>query len=523
MSDSFYQLATQRYACKSSQPLSDDIVLLHGWGTNSNSWSPLISELEKTANVVAFDLPGFGDSDSIPDFNLDAVLSLIAAHLPEKCILIGWSLGGILATQLAARYPNKITKIITLAANAKFVASENYKAAMSPSTNRQFNQGFSTDPAGTLKLFCGLLSQGDSNERALLKKVRSLIQPDVANKNWSQALELLSQIDNREVFAKLSQEGLHLLGEKDALVPVTAYDFMSISNPKQKLKIIPAAAHAIHWSNPELIASLITDFLISTSSSLDKKQVANSFSRAAHTYDSVASLQRYAGGLLLQRVKKSSEAKVVVDLGCGTGYFTPQLQDLFSDSLVIGVDIAEGMLKFASENHPSQKNWLCGDADYLPFAASSVDIIFSNFALQWCTDLPHLFAELNRILKADGQCIFTSLGPATLHEMKAAWKQVDMHVHVNKFHEPDLLLKNLQNANFQIIGFDNKVEVMQFENLSDLTRSLKCLGAQNANRGRATGLTGRKKIQAFKEAYENFRNNNLLPATYDIFYLQVKK
>jgi malonyl-CoA O-methyltransferase len=234
-------------------------------------------------------------------------------------------------------------------------------------------------------------------------------------------------------------------------------------------------------------------------------------------------LQREVGNVLLQKLNAEVAADVILDLGCGTGHFTPQLQNLFPKALVVGVDIAEGMLQFSSEQHPQQKNWACADAEYLPFADNSVDIIYSNFALQWCADLPNLFSEIYRVLKSSGQCFFTTLGPITLHELKSAWQQVDTHVHVNQFHGSEFLLNQLPQQGLQVAEFLQKPEVIEFEHLSDLTRSLKSLGAQNVNRGRASGLTGRKKIQLFKQAYESFRRNNLLPATYDVFYLTVKK
>ncbi|HOY23385.1 MAG TPA: malonyl-ACP O-methyltransferase BioC [Cellvibrio sp.] len=524
MSEKSYTLAAHYYPCLQNpslqqQALSDDIVLLHGWGSGSQSWQPLIAGLQNIANVIALDLPGFGESESIPEFTLEAVVQLIAAQLPEKCVLIGWSLGGMLAVQIAARYPQKISHLITLAANTKFVASRDYETAMPLAVNRQFNKSFAADPQSTLKLFSGLLAQGDTNERALLKQIRALAELDKINPNWLQALELLSQLDNREAFAELTQPGLHVLAEKDVLVPVAAAQALEQLNPHQYVQVIAGAAHALHWSQQEVVVQAIQDFIQPVA--LDKKQVAHSFSRAAATYDSVANLQRKVGDVLLQKLTPNLEAQVVLDLGCGTGYFTPRLQSKYPQALVVGVDIAEGMLRFAREHH-WLKNGLCADAEYLPFADQSVDIIYSNFALQWCANLQHLLAELQRVLKPGGEIIFTTLGPATLRELRSAWEQVDALVHVNQFHEREQLEHHLQVNALQVIEFEHAPEVMQFERLSDLTRSLKALGAQNMNRGRATGLTGRKKIQAFKQAYENFRSNNVLPATYDVFYVKVK-
>ncbi|RYZ93834.1 MAG: methyltransferase domain-containing protein, partial [Moraxellaceae bacterium] len=445
-------------------------------------------------------------------------------------------------------------KSILSSTNVKFVASRDYETAMPLAVNRQFNKSFVADPLSTLKLFSGLLAQGDVNERVLLKQLRSLMDADAINSNWLQALELLSQLDNREAFATLVQPGLHLLAEKDVLVPASAAQSLTALNSQQHVSVIPGAAHALHWSQPKRVAEQITEFLLPA---LNKKQIAYSFSRAAHTYDSVAGLQRTVGDALLKKISSNSQAEIVIDLGCGTGYFTPQLQAQFPQALVVGLDIAEGMLQFARSNSykkgvvilacgdpaldgrlltagsPLREDddsllksvsfkadpiFCCGDAEQLPFANQSVDIIYSNFALQWCVNLPRLFAELKRILKPGGELIFTTLGPATLHELKSAWHEVDNRVHVNQFHERETLMNDLHQQGFGDITFEHTPVVMEFEQLSDLTRSLKALGAQNMNRGRATGLTGRKTLQAFKQAYENFRSNNMLPATYDVFY-----
>lgn len=515
-----YKLAVHRYPCQ-RESQCETIVLLHGWGSSSQSWRPLIPALQDIADVTAIDLPGFGASEEIAEFVLESVVELIAAELPEKCVLVGWSMGGMLAVQIAARYPQKISRIITLAANAKFVASRDYETAMPLAVNRQFNKGFATDPQAALKLFTGLTVQGDVNERALLKQLRTLPSVENINANWLQALELLARSDNREAFTNLTQLGLHILAEKDTLVPVSAAQSLSALSARQQVQVVSGASHALHWSQPSLVVEHIKNFLLPPL--LDKKQVAHSFSRAATTYDSVAGLQRTVGDSLLKKINRSSHAEVVLDLGCGTGHFTPRLQAQFPHALIVGVDLAEGMLHFARDQHADQNNWLCSDAEQLPLSDQSVDIIYSNFALQWCANLPRLFAELQRVLKPNGELIFTTLGPATLHELKSAWQQVDNRVHVNQFHERDDLLGYLQQQGFSEIELEHKPAIMTFEHLSDLTRSLKALGAQNVNRGRATGLTGRKAIQAFKQAYENFRSNNLLPATYDVFYIKVKR
>jgi malonyl-CoA O-methyltransferase len=513
-------LVVYSYPCTSASPACDPLVLLHGWGSASNSWQPLLPELQAVAEVIALDLPGFGASTALEDFSLDAVLRLVASRLPERCLLMGWSLGGMLAVQLAARYPQKISHIITLAANVKFVASRDYATAMPLAVNRQFNRGFAQDAAATLKIFSGLLAQGDSNERALLKQVRGLADVEAVNHNWLAALELLATLDNREAFAGLQQPGLHLLADKDVLVPAAAETALKALNPRQQIQVVTAAAHAVHWSKPAEVMRLIRQFL--QPEKIAKNAIAQSFSRAASTYDEVADLQRDVGEQLLRKLQPDSGVKRVLDLGCGTGYFTEALQQKFPQADIVGLDLAEGMVRFAQARHLDKFNWLCGDAEQLPLADESVDVIFSSLALQWCENMPRVLAELRRVLKPGGQLLFSTLGPRTFHELKSAWQQVDDNVHVNRFYEPEMLCAQLQ-AEMQLRDFVRVEHVLEFASLPELTRSIKALGAHNMNQGRARGLSGRKKIAAFKEAYEHFRRCNLLPATYDVYYLRAEK
>lgn len=507
---------------------ANPIVLLHGWGCDSDSWAPIIEQLKHLANVITVDLPSFGSSPSLENNSLDAMLDFIVTRLPENCVLIGWSLGGMLAVQLAAHYPQKISHIITLATNVKFVASRDYPTAMPSPVNRQFNQQFAEDPQAAHKLFIGLLAQGDANERALLKKLRSNFFNGVINPQWQQSLQLLTELDNRTAFSALQQPGLHLFGNADALVPASAAAELQSLNPNQHIQLLAHTAHAVHWSQPQNVIDLIGNFLnkaafTSVAQLAFKKRVAQSFSRAASSYDAVANLQRDVGKKLLSKTLGKQGDSVVIDLGCGTGYFTASLQEKYPQATIVAVDLAEGMLAVAKNKLHDAASFVAGDAEALPFACHSVDVIFSSLALQWCHNNAALFAELNRVLKPGGQLIFSTLGPETLHELKAAWHQVDNLVHVNHFISAEQLQWHLQRDAFFVREFERELPVLRFETLSDLTRELKSLGAHNVNQGKAEGLTGRQKMLAFKNAYERYRDGNTLPATYDVFYCVAEK
>jgi malonyl-CoA O-methyltransferase len=529
--------------------LEKKMVLLHGWGCDSRTWQPLIPLLPQDWTITTIDLPGFGINPPLQEFSLDALLDNIWQQLPSSCVLVGWSLGGVLAVELAARYPQQIEAVITLASNLKFVASSDYPAAMPRWINEEFNREFATQPQKTLLHFVGLITQGDNEARQLLRTLRTQdahcllpqymtgTQCTNATTSWHATLELLAQIDNRKIFSQLIQPGLHLFAEKDVLVPVASSKLIQSVNPLHASKIIKGAAHALHWSQPQKIADEVTRFLASLakiksssllassdSKELDKKKVAQSFSRAAHSYDAVAQLQRYVGDQLMHELPAQLPAGAkILDLGSGTGAFTEKLQQCYSGAQIYGLDIAEGMLQFARKENLPSLHWVCGDAEQLPLAAESFDLIFSSLTLQWCNQLPLILNEIKRVLKSGGHFYFSTLGPDTLHELKSAWQAVDNHVHVNAFTSLDSVLADVDNSGLVLNEFQEEIRTLHFDQVSDLTKELKLLGAQNMNPGQSKGLTTRNTISRFKQAYEQYRKTDGVPATYHIFYIEVHK
>ncbi|RTE65093.1 malonyl-[acyl-carrier protein] O-methyltransferase BioC [Amphritea opalescens] len=249
-----------------------------------------------------------------------------------------------------------------------------------------------------------------------------------------------------------------------------------------------------------------------------KPQIAESFSRAAVSYDGVAQLQRDIGYELLSQLSCSS-AEVVMDLGCGTGYFAPLLADKLKPQQLICLDLAQGMLAYAREHRATANTlWLCGDAEHLPLADNSVELIFSSLAIQWCEDLDALFSEVARVLKPGGRFLFSTLGPDTLHEIRTSWSTVDRFQHVNRFMHLSCLQTSAEKYLREVSLKEGK-KVLLYDQLRELTTELKGIGAHNISAGRPSGLTGKARVLAFKAAYEQFRRpDGQLPATYQVFY-----
>ncbi len=514
-------LAIRRYPHNGDHRVSAlPLVLLHGWGNDSRVWEAVVPGLRRHFDVQTVDLPGFGDSP--PCRTWQEALDGLVRTLPGRAIVAGWSLGGMLAARYAATHPQRVERLITVATNACFATAESWDAAMDRDTFRAFRGQFADAPERALRQFIGLQARGDDSERQVMRWLRE--QQTEPGAGWLTALDWLGEIDNRESLARLPVRSLHLLGEKDQLVPAAAALELKALIPGSQVRVLPGAGHAPQISRPGDLVDAMVDYLREEQRfALDKARVAHSFGRAAASYDGAADLQREAGEQLLALLPEKANPVAIADMGCGTGHFIRRLARCYPDALSTGVDLAPGMVAHAAARGPEGAHWLCADAEALPLADNRFDLVFSNFTFQWCQNLPLLMAEQFRVLRPGGWLAFTTVGPGSLEELRRAWAAADDRVHVNRFAPLETVREAVQRTGFQILTWDVNTRVRHYRQLTDLTRELKQLGAGNANGGRHAGLTGRRRLVRFREAYEAQRESEGLPATWEIPFVLARK
>ncbi len=256
-------------------------------------------------------------------------------------------------------------------------------------------------------------------------------------------------------------------------------------------------------------------------SPLDKEAARRAFDRAAVTYDAVAVLQKEMASRLLERLDYVRlEPRMVLDLGAGTGLAIDDLQRRYRRARVLALDFAYEMLRLARRRGSLLRRplCLCADAEALPLAEGSLDFIFSNATLQWCNDLDLSFGEMRRVLAPGGLLMFTTFGPDTLRQLREAWAQVDGHGHVSPFLDMHDVGDALVRAGFEGPVLDAEYLTLTYPNLEGLMEDLRGLGATNATRERARGLTGKGRWARMRAAYEIHRNEGRLPATYEVIY-----
>ena len=515
------QSGVTAYPCTGLRLYAQPIVMIHGWGADSRIWQSLPQQLAEVADVLTLDLPGFGQSPPLAEYSLASVLSWMESLLPQRCYLVGLSLGGMLSCAFAARYPNRVQGLITLSSNLRFVADEDYSAAMPLEQYQQFSESWQQSSSGCLKRFAGLQSQGDLQQRQLIKALRNL-HCEIHHQSGGALLQLLGEIDNRAAIAELNCPTLAIFGGRDALVPAACAKQFRL-HELVDVAVIEGAGHLPHFSSSEKTLELISAFLQRHHYKLDKARVADSFGRAAPRYNSAAVLQHSVGKQLLDELAPNYAFDSVIDLGCGTGYHCSHLQALYPNARVTGVDLSAAMLAYAAAEYP-QGNWLCADAEDLPLEDSSQCLVFSNFALQWCEDLNQLAAQLYRILKPGGHLCFALPGPETLRELRSAWQQVDGLVHVNRFNSLEEWQGALVAAGFEGIELQTEIHIQPHGSVRELLMELKDVGAHNNNAGMQTTMTGKQHLKALYAAYDGYRQEDgTIPATWEIIRCKARK
>jgi malonyl-CoA O-methyltransferase len=258
----------------------------------------------------------------------------------------------------------------------------------------------------------------------------------------------------------------------------------------------------------------------------EKRAVRRAFERAARTYDRNNVLQCEVGLRLLKHLEPIRiDPALIVDLGCGTGAFFAQLRKHFPRARVLGVDIARPMLEVAARRTPwlgralrlKREALVCGDAERLPLAAASAPFVFSNLALQW-TRPEAVFAEAARVIPSGGLFLFSTFGPDTLKELRAAFAAVDGYQHVNTFIDMHDLGDALVHAGFSDPVMEMEIITLEYACVEAVARDLKAIGARNALPGRPRGLSGRGRWREVIAHYEKSRREGALPATYEVIY-----
>jgi pimeloyl-[acyl-carrier protein] methyl ester esterase len=239
------------------------LALVHGWGMNARVFDTLADLLADDFEVRALNLPGHGGREPLANNTLQSWADDLAQQLPDCATLLGWSLGGQVALRAALDHPDRIARLIMLAATPRFVAANCWPHAMAMRDLNDFGAALLADPRATLLRFLSLQTRGMEGQRSMLQQLRQtmLAAPPPHEAALLAGLEMLRTNDLRGTAGQLRQPALIVHGALDTLSAPAAGAWLAHALPDARHVELPRAAHAPHLSHPAEVAAEIRSFV----------------------------------------------------------------------------------------------------------------------------------------------------------------------------------------------------------------------------------------------------------------------
>ncbi|MGC6389134.1 pimeloyl-ACP methyl ester esterase BioH [Ewingella sp. S1.OA.A_B6] len=241
-----------------------NLVLLHGWGLNAEVWRYIAARLAPHFRLHLVDLPGYGRSQGFGPMSLGEMADIVLVAAPEKAAWLGWSLGGLVASQIALDAPQRVEKLITVASSPCFAAQDDWPG-IRPEVLQAFEHQLSEDFQRTVERFLALQTLGSDSARQDARMLKAVVldqpMPSVAVLNGG--LEILRRVDLRQAMCQLPVPMLRIYGALDGLVPRKVAILLDALWPNSTSRVIEKAAHAPFVSHPEAFCSAVEKFMIS--------------------------------------------------------------------------------------------------------------------------------------------------------------------------------------------------------------------------------------------------------------------
>lgn len=232
------------------------VVWVHGWGMSSAIWQgvPAFSEC---SGSIALDLPGHGHRawEKGLGSHVGRWAEDLLARAPERSVWVGWSLGGLLALEVARRAPERVASLILLAASPRFVAQDGQGCGMAPDTLGQFMAGLAQDQTLTLQRFVALQVVGAEGGREARARLTQAVEESApAHEGALRAgLEILRDTDLVASLQGIAPPVRVLLGDRDRIVPPCMADLYRQALPQSHVHVQPGAGHAPFLHAPGLL------------------------------------------------------------------------------------------------------------------------------------------------------------------------------------------------------------------------------------------------------------------------------
>ncbi len=258
-----------------------------------------------------------------------------------------------------------------------------------------------------------------------------------------------------------------------------------------------------------------------TPGALRRRDVQRRFDRVARQFSKADFVHRHAANGVFDRLSPMQiDARRILDLGSGAGRDHKSLARRFRGALVVGVDSSHEMLKLARRRRRwfSRHPVVQAEAEHLPFADGSLDLVYANLLLPWIDDLPACFAEIARVLRKNGLFAFSTLGPDSFRELRLGWGEVLSGTRVRRFPDMHDVGDRLVHSGLRDPVLDVDALTLQYGDTDRLFADLRRSGAGNSLELRERTLAGKARLQSFRERLVTGAKPQSIAVTFELVY-----
>lgn len=263
---------------------------------------------------------------------------------------------------------------------------------------------------------------------------------------------------------------------------------------------------------------------------IDRQRVQSSFHRGALEYDQHTPVQQRVLLQLIQRLEQLQFAAnaSLLDIGCGTGRLLELVGQCLPGTGLTGLDLAPNMLQQAAARLGDKARLIQGDAEQLPFADGSFQLVLSSSTFQWLESLQQCFEEARRVLEQDGYFLFSLFGEGTFFELRESWHQALLNTgridgaasyDTHRFHSCEQVWHDLELAGFREITVWSGLEQVWYPDVPHLLQAIKRIGAGTARPPSGGGLGWRRVLHEMAAIYcKRFGTPDGVPLSYTVVY-----
>ena len=247
-----------------SQGQGIPLVFIHGWGLNSAVWQPCLAQLQTDFEVITVDLPGFATNNAVQlaQYSLVEIADAIIDAVGKPAVYIGWSLGGLVASQIAIKHPEHVQGLITVASSPQFIERDNWPG-IKASVLALFHQQLAKDTTKTISNFLKIQAMGSPHIRQDIKTIRDLVmqheQP--TRQVLDDSLSLLETSNLTEQLSGINLPFFRLYGKLDGLVPKQVIALIDELAPNSQRYVFEQASHAPFISHQAEFLTIVNNWL----------------------------------------------------------------------------------------------------------------------------------------------------------------------------------------------------------------------------------------------------------------------